>query len=106
LLTIKYKEADSSAIKEVVMKFDTPDHLLYWEKVCSRFLSITDLRLIHLLVTFCTQSLQSVTENVRSVTTSSTLALFQTFIEYVNEQSQLQVRTHGTPPNDPFVIQV
>ena len=33
ILTLQYKEDSSPTIREIVMKFDSLEHLLYWEKV-------------------------------------------------------------------------
>lgn len=42
-ITIKYREEDSSTSKEIVMKFETPEHLAYWEEVQLILYSIINL---------------------------------------------------------------
>lgn len=35
LLTVRYNDEDTTTIREIVMKFDSLEHLTYWEKVIS-----------------------------------------------------------------------
>ena len=51
-ITVKYREEDSTTGKEIVMKFDSAEHLAYWEQVSNPHhtivfgIGVTDLNIL------------------------------------------------------------